>query len=89
MCRSAEPVKRGKFKVSVMYGEMSTVPLEQLTTVVDTVSFLACAQQYMIVVHYCVCHTGSVVLNLILRLCVINFYLDYCCFIAGDATNDW
>ena len=38
-CRNAEAIKRGKFKVSVMYGEMSMVPLEQLTSMVDTVSY--------------------------------------------------
>ena len=38
--RYPEAIKKGKFKITVMYGEMSTVPLEQLTTMVDTVSFL-------------------------------------------------
>ena len=37
VCRQAEAIKRGKFKLSVMFGEMSTVPLEQLTTIVDAV----------------------------------------------------
>ena len=50
--RQAEAIKRGKFKHSVMFGEMSTVPLEQLTTIVDAVSLksvtCACVQNNII-----------------------------------------
>ena len=35
--RQREPVKKGSFAKMVMYGEMSTVPLDQLTAMVDTV----------------------------------------------------
>ena len=37
LCRYSEAVKPDAFKNSVMYGEMSTVPLDQLSAVVDNV----------------------------------------------------
>ena len=39
--RHKEPVKRDRFRKMVMYGEMSTVPLDQLITLVDSVSLIA------------------------------------------------
>jgi len=40
--RYSEAVKRDAFKTSVMYGEMSTVPLDQLTAMVDKVRMCTC-----------------------------------------------
>lgn len=36
--RQCAPVKKGSFKQMVMYGEISTLPLDQLISMVDTVS---------------------------------------------------
>lgn len=42
LCRSCESIHVENFKSNVMCGEMSTIPLEQLTTIVDKVCWLVC-----------------------------------------------
>ena len=65
--RNPEPIKKGKFKVTVMYGEMSTVPLEQLTTMVDNVSHIVTSNN--IYSKKCVCIPVQVMLPLIGNEC--------------------
>ncbi len=39
LCSRNEPIKRDQFYTDVMCGEMSGMPLDQLTTLVDSVSY--------------------------------------------------